>query len=252
MTVTNKYFEYDIDLLPGSTARSGQIDSTFQGVQTAIDGLEADVFRGIRFTADSDPAESYFQVSEDAAARANKTLGFDANGAVAIVADAGSWSGDWVTSTAYIARSFVRAPESHYFSIYIAKVAHTASDFATDLAADKWELMIDMEPIYKSRIRHQLKVAADSPVAAVAGDDLMIDTTDGSVTVTLPAAPAITDAPINIMHVGGDLSTNPITVERNGKLIMALAEDMTISQVTNASFGLAFCNDALGWRIRGV
>lgn len=252
MTVTNKYFEYNIDLIPGQTARSGQIDTVYQALQTALDGVENDLFRTIRLTAGTQPVEADFQIATDAATRANKILGFDASGVPSVLSDAGAWSGDWATSTTYLARDFVRGPESHYFSIYIAKVGHTSGVFATDLAADKWELMIDMEQIYKSRIRHQLKTNADSPIAAVAGDDLMIDISGGNVIVTLPAAPVITDAPINIMHVAGELGVDgDITIARNGKLIMAAAEDMTVD-VENGSFGLAFCNDALGWRVRGV
>ena len=251
MTVTNKHFEYELDLVPGQTARSGQIDTTFQGVQTAFDSVENDVFRTIRLTAGAQPDEAQNQIATTAAQRANKVLGFDDNGNPAVLSDAGAWSGDWATATAYLARDFVRAPESHYFSLYISRVPHTSSDFATDLAASKWELMIDMAPIYKSRLRHQLKDDTDSPITAVAGDDLMLDVTNGPITVTLPASPLITDAPINFIHVDGDLTTNPITIARNGKLIMGLAENMTVD-VTNGSFGLVFCDDARGWRVRGV
>lgn len=251
--MTNKYFTYDLDLIPGQTARSGQIDSTFQAIETSLDVLESDVFRTVRFTADVAPVEGTFQIAESAPTRANRILGFDALGNIAVVADAGSWSGDWAASTAYLARSFVRAPESHFFSIYIATVGHTSdASFAVDLAAGRWELMIDMSQIYASRIRHQLITDAQSPFAATSGNDLMIDTTAGPVTVTLPGSPLITDAPINIMHVAGDLSVNPITIARNGNRIMGLQEDMTVVTVTNASFGLAYCNAALGWRIRGV
>lgn len=250
---TNKYFENNLDLVPGATARSGQLDTIHNSLQTGFDGVEADVFRTIRLTAGAQPVEADFQISDDAATRALKILGFDATGKPSVLSDAGAWSGAWAVTTAYLTRDFVRAPESHFFSIYIAKVGHTSgASFADDLAADRWDLMIDMEQVYKSRIRHQLKTNADSPIAAVAGDDLMIDVTDGPVTVTLPASPAITDAPINIMHVAGDIATDPITIARNGKRIMGLLEDMTVSTVTNASFGLAFCNDTLGWRIRGV
>ncbi len=251
MTQTNKYFEYTLDLIPGTTARSGDVDTGFNGAQTGFDGVEGDVFRGIRFTADVTPGESDFQISETPANRANKLLGFDANGMPAIIADAGSWSGDWATAQSYQARSFVRAPESHFFSIYIARVAHTSTDFATDLAANRWELMIDMEQIYKSRLRHQLIDDTDSPYDAIQGDDLMVDTSNGPVTINLPASPVITSPPVNIIHVDGDIVTNPITIARNGNPIMSLDEDMVVD-VQNASFGLAFCNATLGWRVRGV
>lgn len=252
MTVTNKYFEYDLNLVPGQTARSGQIDSTYQAIQTALDGVETDVFKGIRFTDVATPAESDYQIDTPAVTRANKILGFDANGKPSVLSDAGAWSGDWTASTPYLARDFVRAPESHYFSLYIANVAHTSDAlFETDLAAGRWALMVDMEPTYRSVIRHQLITDTDSPVAAEAGSDYMVDVTSGPVTITLPASPVITDAPINIIHVDGNLTTNAITIERNGELIMGLAEDMTVD-VDGGSFGLAYCDATRGWRIRGV
>ena len=79
----------------------------------------------------------------------------------------------------------------------------------------------------------------------------MVDVTNGPVTLVLPPAPIITDQPINVMHVGGVVGNNPITIDRNGKRIMGLLEDMTVD-TPNASFGLAYCNDTLGWRVRGV
>lgn len=249
--MTNKYHDYDNDLIPGSTARSGVMDAELQAIETSFESVEADMFRTIRFTGDGAPAEADFEIPQTAVQRANTTLGFDADGKAAVVADAVSWSGAWATSTDYLARTVVMAPESHYFSIYIARVAHTSSDFATDLGSNRWDLMIDMEPIYKSRLRHQLKGNTDSPIAAVAGDDLMIDVTDGPVTVVLPASPAITDAPINLIHVDGDIVANPITIDRNGNRIMGLQEDMTVD-VENGSFGLVYCDALRGWRVRGV
>lgn len=252
MTVTNKYFEYDLNLVPGQTARSGQIDATYQSIQTALDGVETDVFKGIRFTDVATPAESDYEIDTPAGTRANKLLGFDNNGKPSVLSDSGAWSGDWTASTAYLARDFVRAPESHYFSLYIATVSHTSDAlFETDLNAGRWEIMVDMEPSYRSVIRHQLVDDTDSPISAEAGSDYMVDVTNGAVTITLPASPAITDAPINIIHVDGDLTTNLITIERNGELIMGLAEDMTVD-VSGGSFGLVYCDSARGWRIRGV
>lgn len=93
-----------------------------------------------------------------------------------------------------------------------------------------------------------IKTAADSPVTASAGQNYFIDVSSGPVTVTLPAAPALSDAPIGIVHVGGTIGSNPITVARNGKPIMGLAENLTVD-ITNANFRLAFCDNTRGWRI---
>jgi hypothetical protein len=48
------------------------------------------------------------------------------------------WQGEWVTATQYVKDDVVREDANSY----ICLEAHTAGTFSTDLAADKWELMI--------------------------------------------------------------------------------------------------------------
>lgn len=93
---------------------------------------------------------------------------------------------------------------------------------------------------------------ADSPVAAAAGGAYMVDVSTGNVEITLPAAPTISDAPITIVHVDGDLGVDgTLTINRNGRPIMGLAENMTVD-IANANFKLAYCDNSRGWRIVGV
>lgn len=245
------YFTYATDLIPGSLARSDVVDTNFQSVQVGFEAVEADVFRTIRLTDGAAPAEADFQIATSAAARANKVLGFDATGKPAVVSDVGSWEGAWETATAYLAKSIVIGPDANNNSIYICLSNHTSGTFSTDLSSGKWELMIDLTVVKQSIITHKLIDDGDSPYQLSAGEDVMVDVSGGAVTLTLPVAPAIGDQPINIMHVDGDIGVNAITIARNGKPIMELAENMTVD-VPNASFGLAFCNDTLGWRVRGV
>jgi hypothetical protein len=91
--------------------------------------------------------------------------------------------------------------------------------------------------------------AADSPVTAVAGAGYMVDLSTGDVTITLPAAPAISDAPISIVVLG--TLANDLVIARNGKVIMGLAEDLTID-IANWNGKLAFANNTFGWRIVGI
>lgn len=95
---------------------------------------------------------------------------------------------------------------------------------------------------------YQIVTAGDSPVTAVAGQNYFVDVSSGAVTINLPAAPTLGDAPIGICHVGGTIASNPITVGRNGKPIMGLAENLTVD-ITNANFRLAFCDNTRGWRL---
>lgn len=90
---------------------------------------------------------------------------------------------------------------------------------------------------------------ADSPVTAVAGAAYFVDLSSGAVTITLPAAPTINDAPITIAVLG--TIANALTVARNGKPIMSLAENLNID-IANWSGKLAFADNTFGWRIVGI
>lgn len=90
---------------------------------------------------------------------------------------------------------------------------------------------------------------ADSPVTCVAGGAYFIDSSTGAVTLNLPGAPTISDAPITFVALGA--IANTITIGRNGKPIMSLAENMTID-IANSNFKLAFADNTFGWRIVGI
>jgi hypothetical protein len=86
------------------------------------------------------------------------------------------------------------------------------------------------------------------PYTALAGDQLMVDTTTAAVSVTLPAAPNVGDT-VNFVDLGGNFATNNLTIVHNGNNIMSLGQDMTVS--TNyVSFTLVFWNATYGWKIK--
>ena len=87
----------------------------------------------------------------------------------------------------------------------------------------------------------------DSPYAATANTRLLVDTTNGAVTVNLPATPA-TGEYVEFVDAAGKFDVNNLTVGRNSLNIMGLAEDMTVAKL-NASFRLVYANATSGWRI---
>ena len=87
----------------------------------------------------------------------------------------------------------------------------------------------------------------DSPFDATANTRLLVDTTNGAVTVNLPASPSTGDY-VEFVDAAGKFDANNLTVGRNTGNIMGLAEDMTVAKL-NASFRLVYANATSGWRI---
>jgi len=87
----------------------------------------------------------------------------------------------------------------------------------------------------------------NSAYTAVAGDRLMVNTSAGSVTITLPASPVLGDT-IRIIDGAGTFDFNALTVNRNGQAIMSDNENLTVN-TRNAAFTLVYYNATYGWRL---
>lgn len=243
--MASRFWTFVANLVAGQLARAEHVNAKYQEIDGALLSAANELNRSIRFISGGVPAENTFQVGQTAAQRANLVMGFDGSGNLQLRSFIFTWRGDWATGASYAANDAIRAPSSHFTSIYIALAAHASSDFATDLAAGRWGIMVDLTQVERSVKKFKIITAN---YTALPGDDLFVNTSAGAVTITLPANPLISDQPIHICHAGGSAASNPITVERNGKLIMGLAEDMSVT-TTNAAFELAFANDSLGWRL---
>jgi hypothetical protein len=82
---------------------------------------------------------------------------------------------------------------------------------------------------------------------AVNNDRLFVDTTSNTVNITLPLSPAVGDN-VRIVDVAGKFGTNNCTVLRNGRLIMTLAEDLTIN-TSWSTIVLTYSGSSYGWII---
>lgn len=82
---------------------------------------------------------------------------------------------------------------------------------------------------------------------ATSGAAYFANTASAPFTITLPATPAL-NAKVAIVDLAGTFNTNPVTVARNGSVIMGLAQDMTLN-VVNASVTLVYSNSTYGWRL---
>ena len=75
--------------------------------------------------------------------------------------------------------------------------------------------------------------SAITAYTAVAGDQLLIDTTQTTVTVTLPAAPVVGDE-IVIIDARGTFGSNNLTINRNGKPINTGTNNLVLSTNSQA------------------
>ena len=83
---------------------------------------------------------------------------------------------------------------------------------------------------------------------AVAGDNLLIDTTAAQVTITLPASPSMGDE-VSIMDVSttGGFGTNKVIVNRNSQTIRGAASNLDLA-TNNQSIKLRYTNATKGWQ----
>lgn len=90
---------------------------------------------------------------------------------------------------------------------------------------------------------------ATANFAATASDRILLDSSGGAFTVTLPAVAGVLEGDqIQLIEVGNSASSNNITVARNGANINGSAEDLTID-VNGSVVTLLYTNGTYGWVI---
>jgi hypothetical protein len=87
----------------------------------------------------------------------------------------------------------------------------------------------------------------NSAYTASNGDRIFVDTSAGSVTITLPLTPSLGDS-VQIIDYTGSFQINNCIVGRNGQNIMGDASDMTVD-TENSSFTLYYSDSTHGWRL---
>ena len=90
---------------------------------------------------------------------------------------------------------------------------------------------------------------AESSYTAVANSKLIVDTSTGVVTVTLPGSPEFGDE-VKIIDGTGNADSNNITINRNGNKILGADSDFTLD-VNRVAVDLVYYNTAQGWIISG-
>ena len=83
---------------------------------------------------------------------------------------------------------------------------------------------------------------------AVAGDQLLINTTQTTVTITLPASPAVGNE-IVIIDARGTFASNAVTVERNGQPINSGTNNLSLS-TNGQAVTLVYIDSTRGWSFK--
>lgn len=104
--------------------------------------VQEELTRAIKLSVSNTMTSTEFTVG--ASTRANKVLGFDSAGELAVTQEIGTYRGNWAGSTAYQQRDIIK--DTSNANIYICVTAHTSSGSQpissnTDVA--KWALLVD-------------------------------------------------------------------------------------------------------------
>jgi len=167
------------DLLASSL--NEQLDSNVIMVQQLDEKIE----RTLRIDQSDVTADMVLPKKDN---RANKTLGFDANGLPAVGEEIGDYKGNWAASTTYAIRDLVKDTSTN--NIFRANTAHTSSGsqpLTTNTDSAKWDLIVDAASATTSA-----NAAAASATAAA--NSATQATTNGAAQVALATTQATNSA----------------------------------------------------------
>jgi len=238
--VANDFYNEAFTGVAGQTARAAQVENQLAAISAAFDLVQAILYAGLR-----GPSTETLNQLPNAAGRAGKYLRFaDPSGQPEVVASPFTYRSDWENSTIYVVGDVVRA--GPYNSLYICRINHTSlASPAVFAVGPEWDIMIDLSGL--NFVSHQIVTTNQN---AIAGSDYLVDSSGGTVTITLPASPSPLEAPINITHIGGTLGVGQqIIVARNGNRIMGVLDDLLFDRA-NQSISLIYSDAARGWRLR--
>lgn len=176
---------------------------------------------------------SAYSAAASASAASALTSQTNANASATAAASAGN-APSWVSGTTYTAgSSIVYSPIT--FLSYRCKVTGVS---IVDPSADS---------VTWACINGTNWATITAAYTAKAGEYLFVNTTSSAYTITLPASPYL-GSTITFADLASTFNTNPLTLGRNGKNIMGLAEDMIVYN-SNITFTIVYSGASYGWRL---
>ena len=139
--MANAFYQRQGSYTKGTLARGEIVKSDFDALVTAFDTVEVPITSALKLRSGED-----ITFNQTDAERALHVVGFSATGVPELQKSVGLWKGTWATATTYNIRDIIvdGAAGADTGNVYIALADHTSGTFATDLAATKWEKMIDI------------------------------------------------------------------------------------------------------------
>lgn len=201
-------------ILDGTIASASDVENKCDDIATSFADVAEDVDNCLRFTN----ADFTDQTSgANASTRANKVVGFSSTGALELKSGL-----DTYVTAAQTAQT-------------AAEAAQDAAEIAATTAVNAAAGVAELSAIWA--------IKSDT-YTAVAGDHLVIDTTAGGVTITLPASPSVGQY-VKVKTTKYAL-TYPATIGRNGSNINGTAEDLVVD-VNYFEATLVYTGATLGW-----
>src|SRR3990167_9458515 len=181
--MTNPYFNENFQGQAGQTARAEHVKSELTTIESGFDAVGLLLDRALRA-----PSGETLLDMPVVASRAGKFLRFNSVGQPEAVQSGFTWRGDHVNAINYAVGDVVR--NGVYGSLYICTIAHLST---STINLTSFDVMINLQGL--NVIRNEIKTAS---FTAELGGDYLVNSSGADVVVTLPAAPTILDAPINI------------------------------------------------------
>lgn len=211
----------------GTKARSKDVREEFDLVVAAFNKIQ-----GLLKIADTQaPSEQTLDYS--VAQRASMLLCFNSSGNVDIIQGAFTYRGDWLTATAYKLNDIVRDPSAPN-SVYVVTTPHTSGVLATDIAANKLAVIIDMTAVATQVTAAAASASAASGSASAASSSAAAAAASAA---SAAASPGTSATSTDSLTIGLGVVSGTMTTGKSFAPGQTIAFADTAAPSTNAMYG---------------
>lgn len=242
MASPNPYYNNDTNLIEdGDVGDKLLFENKFEDVVGGLDivddeitAVEDDVAERIHL---SNADNTVFAIADNAASRANKTLGFDGSGNLTLLSGQVAFKDDWATTTSYIVGDLVRDVAGDYGAGANAILSCVTGHTSVTLASEKanWEEFATQKLFNHEEQRDE---SLGSTVTLTATSDQYILIYASGATVTLPDATTMTEGRDTfIIDQSCDHNSQTVIKNNGGDILHRIESDcrVYVSLVNNGS-----------------